>query len=89
MDLYETTIIKSTSESAIPAESRKKFESYVSRINALGLDIAPIEGFVFEWAGNTIKLTGTFSLLNRVVGMLKFQKPLAESKLSPLPLFLA
>lgn len=89
MDLYETTIIKSASESAIPAESRKKFETYVGRMNSLNLDIAPIEGFVFEWGGNTIKLTGTFSLLNRVVGMLKFQKPLAESKPTPLPFFLA
>jgi hypothetical protein len=89
IDLYETTIIKSASEAAIPADSRKKFESYVARMNSLELDISPIEGFVFEWAGNTIKLTGTFSLLNRVVGMLKFQKPLTESKPTPLPFLLA
>jgi len=89
VDLYETTLIKCASESALPPDSKKRFDSYVSRINSLGLEVSPIEGIVFEWGQNTIKLTGTFSLLNRAVGMLKFQKPLNETKPALLPFFLA
>ena len=84
VDLYETTIIKSASEGIYDPVAKQKFDSFVSRINSIGLEISPIEGLVYEWRGNTIKLTGTFSLLNRAVGMSRFAKPVNETVM-PLP----
>jgi hypothetical protein len=48
-----------------------KLKLELERLNAIGGKdkIVPIEGIVFNYKGNTMKLTGTFAPANQILGI--------------------
>ena len=60
-----------------PAKFKKDMEKLnknLARLNAIGGSkvIAPTEGIVFQYKGNTYKLTGTFAPINQIMGIMRF-----------------
>ena len=52
-----------------------KFKSQLEKLNSIGVDkIVPTEGVVFVYRDKVYKLTGTFSPLNQLLGMLKYSR---------------
>jgi nitrous oxidase accessory protein NosD len=49
----------------------EKLKLELKRLNAIGgpSKIVPIEGIVFVYNGNTLKLTGSFASLNQLLGI--------------------
>ena len=62
----------------VPADSGKveKLQKEMSRLeSAGGIDeIAALEGIVFQYDGKVFKLTGQFSSLNQIIGMMKYDR---------------
>jgi hypothetical protein len=58
------------------AKNLDKLNIELSRIEALGgFDkIVPNEGIVFNYKGNTFKLTGAFAPLNQILGIFTFSR---------------
>jgi hypothetical protein len=52
----------------------EKLNKNLARLNAIGGSkvIAPTEGIVFQYKGNTYKLTGTFAPINQIMGIMRF-----------------
>jgi len=61
----------------VPADSGKveKLQKEMSRLeNAGGIDDIALEGIVFQYDGKVFKLTGAFSPINQVIGLMKYDR---------------
>lgn len=69
---YAINNIRQTND---PAEL-SRLSDMVSKLNAAGgIDkISPLEGVVFTYNGKQYKLTGTYSPINQILGIVKFRK---------------
>ena len=54
----------------------KEMGQQLARLEAMGgvNAIVPIEGIVFTYKGNVMKLTGTFAPVNQILGVLRYAR---------------
>ena len=55
-------------------ELNDKLTYQLNRLARLGDEINPVEGIVFRYKGKLMKLTGSFSSCNAVLGSIRFSK---------------
>ena len=67
---YFNKTIKDVRKSGDPKKI-EKLKLELKRLNSIGgaKKIVPNEGIVFQYKGNTFKLTGTFASVNQILGI--------------------
>lgn len=64
----DTKELVQTIEQSDSVDAKNKIEKYMKQLQALGNKYNAAEGIVIMWKGRRIKFTGSFSLINKILG---------------------